>query len=254
MRLRFLKVSTTTNEKYSVIIRNYTIEIYQNLTDSLIDLTVTRNKSTGSGVIVRKKIDTGIIELNSIEKCKMSFSVDDPEYKVLFLRMIKDFPNSNNDDEYNEQKFVFDRAVNLMANLLVSKTFCLFDDSDSKQLFINDNIKDYTSDIKRIIKDFIFKYLQKRLENSFFKSIEPLNNSKDMIYYKQQVEINNYKVLTKDGNVKHSSADNLFIVRTNACFDVAQTRINSLIRDTSINAMISRQHKKSLSKDNIPEI
>ena len=112
MRLRFLKVSTTTNEKYSVIIRDYTIEIYQNLTDSLIDLTVTRNKSTGSGVIVRKKIDTGIIELNSIEKCKMSFSVDNPEYKVLFLRMIKDFPNSNNDDEYNEQKFVFDRAVN----------------------------------------------------------------------------------------------------------------------------------------------
>ena len=36
MGLRFLKVSTTTNEKYSVIIRNYTIEIYQNLTNSSI--------------------------------------------------------------------------------------------------------------------------------------------------------------------------------------------------------------------------
>ena len=129
---------------------------------------------------------------------------------------------------------------------------CYFEESTSRSLYISDFIRLFEIDLKKILKLFVMKLLYNRMRKSFFESVKLLNKKEDLNYYNIHAE--EYIVLTKDNDIKHFSAENLFLARTTLNPDKAQLLVSSKLRDNDITKKISSQHKRSLSKDNIIDL
>lgn len=242
------------NGEFVTSTRLHTIKVNLLLSDidRRITIAVNRTENNHKRSIIIHKTKTGKDQIINNERTLVFDLSENSTYHTIMNRILKDFPNSHVEETYKEQTLVYNRAVTLLANLIVSNTMIEVSDSDSRYYYTEKFIQEYTSDIKRIIKRFVNAILIRELEKSFYKSIKVLNKSEDLAYYRNCCTL--FKVLTKDSDVKNHSADNLFLVRTTCSYDTAQNRINRKIRETEIQEKISSQHKDKLSLDNIIDI
>jgi len=209
-------------------------------------------------VIVHKRIsddDESLKNKNEKFEYVITLSLEDSNlYNTVVKRFVKEYPTSHDQEIYDEQRLAFDRLKTVLANYIVMTTLSAFEREgvSTRKFYLSDEIKTYTSDIKKLLTMFARKCLIQQMRNNFFDKVQVLNRDSDLKYYASAVC--DYQVLAIDNDIKNSQANNLYLVRTNLCFDTAQTSMIGKIRDPEIQKKISSQHKNALSKENIIEL
>lgn len=210
-------------------------------------------------VIVHKQISEGDDE--SLKKTNENFEYvitlsleDSNPYNTILKRFVKEYPTSHDQEIYDEQRLAFDRLKTVLANYVVMATLSAFEREgvSTRKFYLSDEIKTYTSDIKKLLTLFARKCLIQQMRSNFFDKVRVLNRESDLKYYASAIL--DYQVLAIDNDIKNSQANNLYLVRTNLCFDTAQTSMIGKIKNPDIQQKISSQHKKPLSKENIIEL
>lgn len=209
-------------------------------------------------VIIHKRAsddDESLKKTNENFEYVITLSLEESNlYSTVVKRLVREYPTSHDQEIYDEQRLAFDRLKTILANYVVMTTLSAFEREgvSTRKFYLSDEIKTYTSDIKKLLTLFARKCLIQQMRNNFFDKVKVLNRETDLKYYASAVC--DYQVLAIDNDIKNSQANNLYLVRTNLCFDTAQTSMIGKIRDPDIQKKISSQHKNPLSKENIIEI
>lgn len=208
-------------------------------------------------VIVHKRASDDDESLKSKDEKSeyvITLSLDESNlYHDVVKRFVKEYPTSHDQEIYDEQRLAFDRLKTILANYIVMTTISVFEreSCSTRKFYLTDEIKTYTSDIKKLLTLYARNYTICQMRKNFFNSIKVLNRDSEWNYYNTSSD---YQVLAVDCDIKNNSANNLYLVRTGLNFDSAQTSMIGKIRNPDIQQKISSQHKKPLSKENIIEI